>query len=194
VQRGVHDAFVRAFARAMEAVRVGDPLDEATEVGPLARADLARKVDEQVRASVEKGARVVTGGGFADDSDETYLPTVLAGARAGMPAWDDEVFGPVAPVCAFDTDEEAVALANATRFGLGASVWSRDAARAERIAERLEAGMVFVNAPVVSDPRRPFGGVKRSGVGRELGDEGFYSFVNVKSVVHEHDTGAPAIE
>jgi succinate-semialdehyde dehydrogenase/glutarate-semialdehyde dehydrogenase len=166
----------------MERRRVGDPLAPATDVGPQARADLRDALHAQVEASRVRGARVLTGGRRPDGPGAFYPPTVLAAVAHGMPAFDEETFGPVAAVVRARDDDDAVALANASPYGLGASIWTRDAARAERLAARIEAGSVFVNRVVQSDPRLPFGGIKRSGYGRELAEYGLREFVNVKSV------------
>jgi succinate-semialdehyde dehydrogenase/glutarate-semialdehyde dehydrogenase len=182
VEEPVAGRFERAMSDAMAAVRVGDPTDRATEVGPLARLDLLEELDRQVRASVAAGARVLTGGRRAELKGYYYPPTVLAGVRPGMPAFDEETFGPVAAVIRASDADEAVRLANASNYGLGASLWTNDLARAEGLAADVEAGCVFVNGIVKSDPRLPFGGIKQSGYGRELSAFGIHEFVNVKTV------------
>jgi succinate-semialdehyde dehydrogenase/glutarate-semialdehyde dehydrogenase len=177
----VYDDFVAALLREIDALVVGDPFDEATDVGPLARADLRDGVHRQVVASVELGARCLRGGAIPDGPGFYYPPTVLADVTPAAPALREEVFGPVvALVRAADTDE-AIALANDTTFGLGASLWSR-ALDAHELAARVEAGHVALNGIVKSDPRLPFGGVKRSGYGRELSRDGILAFVNRKTV------------
>jgi succinate-semialdehyde dehydrogenase / glutarate-semialdehyde dehydrogenase len=183
VEAPVLDEFTAAFVGHVEAARVGDPLDPATEVGPLAREDLLEALHAQVTASIARGARLLTGGRRLDRPGYFYQPTVLAEVAQDMPAADEETFGPVAAIIPARDEREALDIANASRFGLGAAVWSRDIARAERFAARVESGAVFVNGMVKSDPRLPFGGVKRSGYGRELGREGIREFVNVKTVV-----------
>ncbi len=183
VERPVAKDFLALFLDAMRALRVGDPLDPVTEVGPLARADLLRELHAQVRASVRKGARVLTGGKPMPGSGYFYEPTVLSHVRPGMPAYDQELFGPVATVLVARNAEEAVRLANDTPFGLGASIWTQDLTRAETLAARLEVGDVHINDFVKSDPRLPFGGIKHSGYGRELGSYGIREFTNVKTVV-----------
>jgi len=181
------EPFTACFAELMAALAVGDPLDERTQVGPLVGASALAEVEAQVADSVAAGARVVTGGARLDRPGFFYAPTVLACARANVRVLREEVFGPVAPVIAAGDEDEAVALANATEFGLGASVWTRDVARGERVARRLEAGATFVNSIVKSDPRMPFGGVKKSGLGRELSHHGLREFVNVKGInVYDH--------
>jgi len=182
VEAPLADMFAAALAERMRALKVGDPLDRSVQVGPLARADLRDDLHSQVTRSVEMGARVLCGGRPLPGSGFFYEPTVLARVVPGMPAFDEETFGPLAPVIAARDAGEAVELANRSRFGLGASVWTGEVARGRSIAERLEAGCVFVNGIVKSDPRLPFGGIKRSGYGRELGLEGLRSFVNVKTV------------
>jgi len=182
VQEAVADAFVAALARELEALRVGDPKDEATDVGPLARLDLLENLEQQVRRTLDAGARCVTGGRRLDRIGFFFAPTLLDGVRPEMAAACEETFGPVAAVIRVRDEAEAVAIANGTDYGLGASVWTRDAARGERLAARIEAGSVFVNGIVKSDPRLPFGGIKRSGYGRELGAFGVREFVNAKTV------------
>jgi acyl-CoA reductase-like NAD-dependent aldehyde dehydrogenase len=174
--------FEQRFGAAMAALKVGDPLDPATEIGPLARADLCDALDRQVRESIARGARVVTGGRRRPGRGFFYEPTVLADVVPGMPAFDEETFGPLAAITSAADAREAIALANRSRFGLGASLWTRDAARAESWIRALEAGSVFVNGMVKSDPRLPFGGIKMSGYGRELSAVGIREFTNVKTV------------
>ncbi len=182
VERRVLADFLDAFSERVAALRVGDPLDEQNQIGPLARRDLVDELDDQVRRSVRQGARLLQGGKRMDRPGFFYLPTVLADVAAEQAAFREETFGPVAAVIAAEDEADAIRLANASPFGLGASLWTKDLDRAERLAARLEAGAVFVNGLVKSDPRLPFGGVKRSGYGRELSEEGIREFVNVKSV------------
>ena len=179
----VREAFERHFVQKMRAVRQGDPMDPATQVGPLARHDLRDALHDQVQRSLQQGARCLLGGRLPEGPGAFYPPTVLAGVRKGMPAFDEELFGPVAAVVPAKDEGEAIALANDSVFGLGGGVITRDVARGERIAaELMEAGCVFVNDAVRSDPRLPFGGVKESGYGRELSSYGIKEFVNVKTV------------
>jgi succinate-semialdehyde dehydrogenase/glutarate-semialdehyde dehydrogenase len=166
----------------MDELKVGDPLDRATDVGPMARADLLDDLDDQVRRSVEAGARLRTGGRRREGKGWYYLPTVLTGVKPGMAAFDEETFGPVAAVIRARDTDDAIELANRSRFGLGASVWTSDSVRAEALASEIEAGSVFVNGIVKSDPRLPFGGIKSSGYGRELSSMGIQEFVNIKTV------------
>jgi len=161
---------------------VGDPLDPATAVGPQARLDLRANLHRQVEESVRRGAQLVLGGRLPDEPGAFYPPTILTAVQPGTPAFDEETFGPVAAVVVARDDADAVRIANASVYGLGASVWTADAARGERIARELETGSVFVNGMVKSDPRLPFGGVKRSGYGRELSEYGLREFVNIKTV------------
>lgn len=175
--------FERRLVVRMAAARMGDPLDEKSEIGPLARSDLRETVHRQVAGSVAKGARCLLGGAIPNGPGNYYPPTVLTGVTRGMPAYDEEVFGPVAAVIAARDEDDAIAIANDSSFGLGACVITRDRARGERIAaERLDSGVAFVNEPVRSDPRLPFGGVKESGYGRELSSYGIREFVNIKTV------------
>ncbi|MHB1225357.1 MAG: NAD-dependent succinate-semialdehyde dehydrogenase [Gemmatimonadaceae bacterium] len=182
VHQDVYDAFTAEFVAGMAALRVGDPLDESTDVGPLATPRIAEELERQVRDSVAAGARVLTGGGRLDRPGNYFAPTVLADVPEGAPAFHEELFGPVATLLRARDTDHAIALANATTFGLGASAWTTDDAEAERCATELEAGSVFVNAMVASDPRYPFGGIKNSGYGRELSAYGLREFVNVKTV------------
>jgi succinate-semialdehyde dehydrogenase/glutarate-semialdehyde dehydrogenase len=172
----------RRFVAAMAAKVVGDPMREGTHVGPLARRDLRDQLHAQVEASRRAGARCLLGGEVPEGPGAFYPPTVLAGVAPGMPAYDEELFGPVAALLAVDDEEDAIRVANDSVFGLGAAVFTRDARRGEAVARRLEAGSCFVNDLVRSDPRLPFGGIKQSGYGRELGPFGIREFVNVKTV------------
>lgn len=182
VERTVAEEFVSRFATAMAALKVGDPLDPATDLGPLARPDLVAQLDSQVKATLAAGATVVTGGAPLSGPGCYYPPTILVDIPMDSPAYRDEFFGPVALVFVVDTLDEALLIANDTRFGLGASLWSNDIAEQEQFVNEIEAGQAFVNAMVASDPRIPFGGIKTSGYGRELGIEGIREFVQVKTV------------
>jgi succinate-semialdehyde dehydrogenase len=182
VEAPIAERFERALAERMAALKVGDPMDRATDVGPLARDDLRDTLDRQVRDSVAAGARLLTGGSRPPGKGFFYAPTVIADTGPGIVAFDEETFGPLAAVARARDAEHAVALANASRFGLGASVWSGSVERAEALAGTLEAGLVFVNGIVKSDARLPFGGVKASGYGRELAAAGIREFVNLKTV------------
>jgi succinate-semialdehyde dehydrogenase / glutarate-semialdehyde dehydrogenase len=175
-------AFTERFVAFMKTQKLDDPLVAGTDVGPLARHDLRDELHRQVRTSVERGAKLLLGGEIPEGPGAFYPPTVLADVKPGMPAYDDELFGPVAAIIAAKDERDAVRIANDSVFGLGAAVFTRDAARGERVARALEAGSTFVNGPVVSDPRLPFGGIKDSGYGRELGSYGIKEFVNAKTV------------
>jgi succinate-semialdehyde dehydrogenase/glutarate-semialdehyde dehydrogenase len=179
----VRKTFERLFVEQMRAKRMGDPLDEKTEIGPQARRDLRDELHRQVVESIEKGAKCLLGGAISEGEGAFYPPTVLTDVRKGMPAYDEELFGPVAVIISAEDEREAVRIANDSVFGLGAAVFTQDAERGERIAvAELEAGVCFVNAFVRSDPRLPFGGVKESGYGRELSHYGIKEFVNIKTV------------
>ncbi len=182
VHDAIADEFERRFVGAMKALEVGDPMSPDTRVGPLATEQLVRELDDQVRGTVAAGARVLAGGHRLGPPGWYYAPTVLTDIPADSPAYRDEIFGPVASLFRVADIDEAIALANATRFGLGSSAWTRNAAEIDQFAERLEAGTVFVNGLVASDPRFPFGGIKASGYGRELGAYGLREFTNVKTV------------
>ena len=193
VVTAVYERFARRFVDGMRALVVGDPMDPATHVGPLVSAEALETLDAQVRRSIDAGARVLVGGRRAARDGFYYEPTVLADVPPEAPAWREEVFGPVAALVRAGDLSEALQLANDTPFGLGASVWTNARDERARCIEELEAGMVFVNALVASDPRLPFGGVKRSGYGRELGVHGLREFVNVKTVCidAEHTDDGP---
>jgi succinate-semialdehyde dehydrogenase/glutarate-semialdehyde dehydrogenase len=179
----VLETFREKLVAAFAGYRMGDPLSEESDLGPLARADLRDALHDQVTRCVERGAMLLTGGRIPESPGAYYPPTILDGVRKGMPAFDEELFGPVAAIVAAKDEDDAIRIANDTEYGLGAAVFTRDLARGERIAaERLEAGSCFVNAFVKSDPRIPFGGIKASGYGRELSGHGIREFVNVKTV------------
>jgi succinate-semialdehyde dehydrogenase / glutarate-semialdehyde dehydrogenase len=182
VAEPVADEFERRFVAGMAALTVGDPLDPTTAVGPLASKDQLRTIADQVERTVRAGGRVLTGGRALDRPGWYYQPTVLTDLSRESPAWREEFFGPVALLFRVPSADEAIRLANDSSFGLGASVWTRDQRERARLVAELEAGMVFVNAMVASDPRVPFGGVKQSGYGRELGPFGIREFVNIKTV------------
>jgi len=174
--------FLEQFQARMAALVVGDPLDEATQIGPLARVDLRDEIHEQVTRSIAAGARLVIGGKVPDGPGAYYPPTILADVAPGQPAYDEELFGPVASVIEAADAADAIRIANDTPFGLGASLWTADTARGEELAAQIDAGSVFINGMVKSDPRLPFGGIKASGYGRELARFGIREFVNVKTV------------
>ena len=178
----VLDRFMEGFVKAMAAAVVGDPLDRKTTVGPQARRDLRDSLHGQVEASIAKGAELRLGGKVPQGPGAFYPATVLAAVQPGMAAFDEETFGPAGAVIRARDEADAIRLANLSRYGLGASLWTNDLQRGERLATRIEAGAVFVNGMVKSDPRLPFGGIKYSGYGRELSEYGIREFVNIKSV------------
>jgi succinate-semialdehyde dehydrogenase/glutarate-semialdehyde dehydrogenase len=184
IVRGIYGRFQKAFAAAVAELKSGDPLDESSDLGPLARLDLLEELERQVKASVRLGARAIVGGKRLGRGPGFYFqPTVLDGVKPGMPAYGEELFGPVAALIAAHDAEDALRIANDTAFGLGASIWTADRSKGEALAGRVEAGSVFINGMVKSDPRLPFGGVKMSGFGRELSQFGIREFVNIKTVV-----------
>jgi len=167
---------------ALGSLRMGDPLDMQTDVGPLARKDIADEIDKQVKSSVEAGARLVLGGQPASRPGFYYQPTLLADVKKGMAVYSEETFGPVVSIIPVKDEEEAIAVANDSEFGLGGSVWTKNLERGEAVARKIETGAVFVNGLTKSDPRLPFGGIKKSGYGRELGEFGIREFVNIKTI------------
>jgi succinate-semialdehyde dehydrogenase/glutarate-semialdehyde dehydrogenase len=178
------EQFERLFTQKMAEAKMGDPMAEDTEVGPQARSDLRKDLHRQVLQSMKKGARLLLGGEVPESEGFFYPPSVLTEVRRGMPAYDEELFGPVGAIVPVRDEDAAIQVANETSFGLGAAVFTKDVARGERIAaEKLEAGCCFVNDFVRSDPRLPFGGIKESGYGRELSHYGIKEFVNIKTVV-----------
>ncbi len=182
VHESIADEFVKLLVEAVSKLKVGDPLESTTNVGPLANEQMVRDIEQQVALSVAKGARVLVGGSHADMKGCFYLPTVLTEVTKGMPVYDEEVFGPVLPVITFKDVDEAVAIANDSPYGLGATIFSRDIALATSLAEKIESGSVFINSQVKSDPRLPFGGIKKSGYGRELSHYGIKEFVSIKTI------------
>jgi succinate-semialdehyde dehydrogenase/glutarate-semialdehyde dehydrogenase len=179
----VREEFTARFTALMRAKKTGDPLAPDTDVGPQARTELRDQLHRQVQDSVKQGAKLLLGGEVPAGPGAFYPPTVLADVKPGMPAYQEELFGPVAAIIAAKDEDDAVRIANDSSFGLGSAVFTRDAARGERVARRLESGAVFVNALVASDPRLPFGGIKESGYGRELGMYGIREFVNAKTIL-----------
>ena len=182
VHEEIYDDFLQRFVARVSAVRIGDPMDEGMELGPLATSAIRDDLDDQVQKSAAAGARILTGGKKLDREGFYYAPTVLADIPPGAPAERDELFGPVASVFKATDITEAIRIANGTDFGLGASAWTRDDAERDRFVAEVESGLLFINGMVASDARLPFGGVKHSGFGRELGEFGIREFVNIKSV------------
>ena len=178
----IYPQFRDRMLAAVKALKVGDPTGPDTDLGPLAREDLLKNLERQVDEAKRQGAKVLLEGGRQAGKGYFYAPAVLEEVKPGMTAFDQEIFGPVVSLIRFKTDDEAIALANQTAYGLGASLWTRDTAKAETLARRIEAGNVFVNGMVKSDPRLPFGGIKRSGYGRELSAVGLHEFTNIKTV------------
>jgi succinate-semialdehyde dehydrogenase/glutarate-semialdehyde dehydrogenase len=183
IDQRIYDAFAREMTAAMNALIVGDPTNEKTQLGPLARLDLLENLQRQVDQSIRVSAKLLTGGKRLPQKGYFYPPTVLAEVQAGSPAFDEESFGPVAALTRAKGADHAIELANRSIYGLGASIWTRETARAEKeLAPQIESGNVFINGPVKSDPRLPFGGIKQSGYGRELAAHGIREFTNIKSV------------
>lgn len=182
VEDKIADEFIKKFVARMEKVKVGDPMDKKTELGPMAREDLKLELHAQVQASIYDGAELLTGGEGDFAKGYYYLPTVLANVKPGMPAYEQEMFGPVASVIVANDAEDAVRIANESPYGLGAALWTKNMTNAKKLATQIESGAVFINGMVKSDPRLPFGGVKLSGYGRELSHYGIKEFVNIKSV------------
>ncbi|MEP7273880.1 MAG: NAD-dependent succinate-semialdehyde dehydrogenase [Acidobacteriota bacterium] len=189
----VADEFESRFVEGMAALKVGDPMDESTDVGPLATADILETLDRQVNESVRAGARLLTGGKRLPGAGNFYAPTVLTDVPKHSPAYHEELFGPCAALFRVHNVDEAIALANDTSFGLGASAWTKDRNEEQQLIDEIEAGLVFINGMVASDARLPFGGVKRSGHGRELGTFGIREFVNIKTVWINREQGGGSI-
>lgn len=178
----VYDEFEQKFVRKMEQLKIGDPMNEKTELGPLAREDLLQELDLQIKASVKEGAKILTGGERLNQEGSFYPATVLSGVKKGMVAYKEELFGPAAIMIRAKDETDAVEIANDSEFGLGASLWTSNAINAKLLASKIETGSVFINGLVKSDPRLPFGGIKMSGYGRELSHYGIKEFVNIKTV------------
>jgi len=192
VVKNVANEFIEKFVQKAEKLKVGDPLSDDTDIGPLVNASGLKKIDSQVKESVKEGAEVLTGGEQIGKKGYFYRPTVLKNVNPKMQIAQEEVFGPVAPIIVAGDEVEAIELANDSEYGLGASIWTQDLDKAERLSNSVESGIVSVNNVVASDPRVPFGGVKKSGFGRELSRYGMLEFVNIKSVrfydqlIHNH--------
>jgi succinate-semialdehyde dehydrogenase/glutarate-semialdehyde dehydrogenase len=174
--------FEEKIKTSFQDLRIGDPMEMETRVGPLARKDLVDDIDRQVQQSIEMGARLVSGGTRPERKGFYYTPTILADVKKGMPVYDQETFGPVVAIIAVNNEAEAISIANDSEFGLGGSVWTRNLIRGEAVARKINTGAIFVNGLTRSDPRLPFGGIKKSGYGRELSDYGIKEFVNIKTI------------
>jgi acyl-CoA reductase-like NAD-dependent aldehyde dehydrogenase len=192
VIKKIADEFIEKFVQKTEKLRVGDPLSDETDLGPLVNASGLKTIDSQVKDSVKEGAEILTGGEQTTSKGYFYKPTILKNVSSNMRVAQEEVFGPVAPIVVADSETEALRLANDSQYGLGASIWTEDLDKAERLSRMVRSGIVTVNNVVISDPRVPFGGVKKSGFGRELSRYGMLEFVNIKSVrfydqlIHNH--------
>ncbi len=182
VEKPIAEKFTQEFVNKVKKLKVGDPLNPETDIGPMVSESGLEEIDRQVKASVKMGAQVLAGGHRLDRRGFFYDPTVLANITRDMPVMREEVFGPVAPIMIVEDADEAVEVANATEFGLGASVWTQGLSKAERLCREIQSGVVTVNNTVASDPRVPFGGIKKSGIGRELGKYGLLEFTNVKTI------------
>ncbi len=178
----IADEFEEKFVKRMEEIKVGNPMDETTDLGPIAREDLLLELDAQIKTSVKQGATILTGGERLDKEGAYYAPTVIANVKKGMAAYEEELFGPAAILIKAEDEEDAIRIANDTEFGLGASLWTKDINHGKELVKEIDAGAVFLNGLVKSDPRLPFGGAKKSGYGRELSHYGIKEFVNIKSV------------
>jgi succinate-semialdehyde dehydrogenase/glutarate-semialdehyde dehydrogenase len=194
VHHEIYDEFTTQFVERLRNLKIGDPMDPSTEIGPLATADVLRSLEEQVQKSVEAGAKILTGGKKLGDKGYFYPPTALADIPENSPAYREELFGPVALFFRARDIDEAIKIANDSTFGLGSSAWTNDPAEVERFSTELQAGSVFINGMVASDPRLPFGGIKHSGYGRELATFGIREFVNVKTVWIRDDAGVSLSE
>ncbi|NJD22726.1 MAG: NAD-dependent succinate-semialdehyde dehydrogenase [Melioribacter sp.] len=178
----IYNEFEKKFVEAMIKVKVGDPMNKETELGPIAREDLLNELDAQVKQSVEKGAKILCGGKRINRDGFYYKPTIISNLSKGMPAYEDEIFGPVASLIKAKDEDDAIKIANDSKFGLGASLWTSNITKAKVLAGKIESGSVFINGMVKSDPRLPLGGIKSSGYGRELSHYGIKEFVNIKTV------------
>ncbi len=183
VTKKIAKEFTKKITALVSLLKIGDPLEKSTDIGPLVRKEQLSKLENQVRISVSMGAKILCGGKKVRRDGYFYLPTVLTSVKSNMPVIKEEVFGPVLPILVVANDSKAINEANNTEFGLGASIWSRDIKKAEEIAKKIEAGVVSINSIVKSDPRLPFGGIKKSGIGRELSRYGLLEFCNIKAIV-----------
>lgn len=182
VEEAVADDFLNTYIENVKQLKAGDPLDENVDYGPLARKDLVSELSEQVEQSLAKGAELLYGSGIGDDEGRFFHPTVIGNIKPGTPAYDQELFGPVAIVFRVPDAEAAIKLANDSPFGLGGSLWSKDTAKAKHMARQIETGTVTINGMMASNPKTPFGGIKKSGYGRELSEDGIKEFMNIKTI------------
>ena len=183
VVKQVQKEFTKLFLNKMKAKKMGDPLIGGTDIGPQARVDLRNELHDQVKRSIRKGAKCILGGEIPKGRNAYYPATILTKVKPGMPAYEEELFGPVAAIMVARDESDAIRIANDSSFGLGSAIFTKDKEKGEQIAaSKLQAGSCFVNAMVKSDPRLPFGGIKQSGFGRELGLAGIHEFVNIKTV------------
>ena len=182
LEEKIADEYIHGYLDLFQELKQGDPMDEQTQVAPMARKDLLDDLDQQVEKSVSKGAHIEYGGAKSGRGGNFYMPTVLTGIRPGMPGFDEELFGPVASMIVVENADEAIQMANHSKFGLGSSLWTKDLDKARKLAREIESGSVFVNAMVASHPKVPFGGIKSSGYGRELSGLGIREFMNIKSI------------
>jgi succinate-semialdehyde dehydrogenase/glutarate-semialdehyde dehydrogenase len=190
IEDAVYDRYVELFVQKTRALKIGDPMERDTKIGPMARTDLRDELAKQVRDTVAAGAKLLLGGEPLDGPGAYFTPTVVGDVEPGMRMAEEETFGPAAALMRARDADHAVALANESRYGLGGNLWTRDIARAETLAAELQSGNCFINGMTASDPRLPFGGVKKSGIGRELSEFGIREFVNVQTVWIGPDTGA----
>lgn len=181
VHSSIYTQFIDEMTMLVSNLKLGDPMNTDTEIGPLARPEFVEEIEIKVNKSVEMGAKIIVGGNRSPIHSGMYLPTLMTDIKENMPVFCEETFGPVAVIIPFTTDEEAIQIANNTRFGLGASIWTTDIDKAKKVSQSLDAGCVFVNSMVKSDPRLPFGGIKNSGFGRELTTFGVHEFMNIKT-------------
>ncbi|MEM4714171.1 MAG: NAD-dependent succinate-semialdehyde dehydrogenase [Candidatus Nanoarchaeia archaeon] len=182
VERKIADQFVKHFTKLTAELKIGNPFDIDTDIGPLVNEEQIEKLDFQVKKSLEMGAKILLGGKRLPISGYYYTPTILTNIKPKMPVWKEETFGPVAPIMIVENEKEAIKMANNSKYGLGASLWTRNLKKANNLEKKIEAGFVAINGNVRSDPNLPFGGVKESGIGRELDKFGFFEFVNIKSI------------
>lgn len=182
IDKTILDDFLSLINTELDSLKIGNPLDDAVQVGPLARADLREEIHTQVEETLKQGATLIRGGKFIEGEGYFYEPTIISDLKPNMKLYYEESFGPVFSVFTFETEEEAISIANDSEFGLGGSLWTRDLAKGEKLARQIESGGVFINGMTKSDPRLPFGGIKKSGYGRELSHYGIKEFVNIKTI------------